>query len=137
MLKSPPMNENIINMASKPLKLVPAWMQGAGLGLFLAHVLENNPEFKERLEEIDDNYFLFESTDTGQKFYLYIKDKNITVKLHHKDEPDVVMKGEFSVLVGLLLSKVDPDNVFFSRRLQISGNTATALCFKNILDSIE
>lgn len=131
------MNENIINMASKPLKLVPAWMQGAGLGLFLAHVLENNPEFKERLEEIDDNYFLFESTDTGQKFYLYIKDKNITVKLHHKDEPDVVMKGEFSVLVGLLLSKVDPDNVFFSRRLQISGNTATALCFKNILDSIE
>lgn len=124
-------------MASKPLKFVPAWMQGAGLGLFLAHVLENNPGFKERLEEIDDNYFLFESTDTGQKFYLYIKDKDITVKLHHKDEPDVVMKGEFSVLVGLLLSKVDPDNVFFSRRLQISGNTATALCFKNILDSIE
>jgi len=131
------MNENLINMASKPLKFVPAWMQGAGLGLFLAHVLENNPGFKERLEEIDDNYFLFESTDTGQKFYLYIKDKDITVKLHHKDEPDVVMKGEFSVLVGLLLSKVDPDNVFFSRRLQISGNTATALCFKNILDSIE
>lgn len=131
------MNENLINIASKPLKLVPAWMQGAGLGLFLAHVLENNPEFRERLEEIDDNYFLFESTDTGQKFYLYIKDKNITVKLHHRDEPDVVMRGEFSVLVGLLLSKVDPDNVFFSRRLQISGNTATALCFKNILDSIE
>ncbi|MDH3975115.1 MAG: SCP2 sterol-binding domain-containing protein [Deltaproteobacteria bacterium] len=131
------MNENLITMASKPLKLIPAWMQGAGLGLFLAHVLENNPEFKERLEEIDDNYFLFESTDTGQKFYLYVKDKNITVKLHHKDEPDVVMKGEFPVLVGLLLSKVDPDNVFFSRRLEISGNTATALCFKNILDSIE
>lgn len=131
------MNEKLINMASRPLKFVPAWMQGAGLGLFLAHVLENNPEFKERLEEIDDNFFLFESTDTGQKFYLYIKDKNITVKLHHKEEPDVVMKGEFSVLVGLLLSKVDPDNVFFSRKLQISGNTATALCFKNILDSIE
>ena len=137
MLKSPRMNENLINMASKPLRFIPPWMQGAGLGLFLAHVLENNPEFKERLEEIDDNYFLFEATDTGQKFYLYIKDKNITVKLHHKEAPDVVMKGEFSVLVGLLLSKVDPDNVFFSRKLQISGNTATALCFKNILDSIE
>jgi predicted lipid carrier protein YhbT len=47
------------------------------------------------------------------------------------------MKGEFSVLLGLMMSKVDPDTVFFSRKLEITGNTATALCFKNILDSIE
>ena len=131
------MNEKIIDLVSKPLRFVPSWVQGAGLGLFLAHVLENHPGFKERLGEIDDNYFLFEATDIGQKFYLYIKDNNITVKIHHKEEPDVVMKGEFSVLVGLLMSTVDPDNVFFSRKLQISGNTATALCFKNILDSME
>jgi predicted lipid carrier protein YhbT len=131
------MNEKIIDLVSKPLRFVPSWVQGAGLGLFLAHVLENNPGFKERLVEIDDNYFLFEATDIGQKFYLYIKDNNITVKIHHKEPPDVIMKGEFSVLVGLLLSTVDPDNVFFSRKLQISGNTATALCFKNILDSME
>ena len=106
------MNEKIIDLVSKPLRFVPSWVQGAGLGLFLAHVLENNPGFKERLEEIDDNYFLFEATDIGQKFYLYIKDNNITVKIHHKDPPDVIMKGEFSVLVGLLMSTVDPDNVF-------------------------
>ncbi len=130
------MNEQLIDYASKPLRFIPSWMQGAGLGLFLAHVVENNPDFKERLEELDDNYFLFEATDIGKKFYLYIKDKEITVKVHHKDPPDVIMKGEFSVLVGLLLSRVDPDNVFFSRKLQISGNTATALCFKNILDAI-
>lgn len=131
------MNEKIIDLVSKPLRFVPSWVQGAGLGLFLAHVLENNPGFKERLGEIDDNYFLFEATDIGQKFYLYIKDNNITVKIHHKEPPDVIMKGDFPILVGLLMSTVDPDNVFFSRKLQISGNTATALCFKNILDSME
>ena len=131
------MNERLIDLASRPLRFIPSWMQGAGLGLFLDHVVEHNPGFRERLSEIDGTFFLFEATDIGQRFYLHIRDHRITVKLHHKAPPDVVMKGEFSVLVGLLLSKVDPDNVFFSRRLQISGNTATALCFKNILDSIE
>ena len=131
------MNEKVIEFVSKSLKVIPSWMQGAGLGLFLEHVLEHNPGFRERLEEIDDNYFLFEATDIGQRFYLHIKDNNIKVKLHYRKEPDVVMKGKFSVLVGLLMSKVDPDNVFFSRQLQITGNTATALNFKNILDSIE
>ena len=122
---------------SKPLKVIPTWMQGEGLGLFLDHVVENSPEFRERLEEIDDKYFLFVATDVEQSFYLHIKDNAIKVKLHHPDPPNVTMKGEFSILMGLMTRKVDPDTVFFSRKLEISGDTATALCFKNILDSIE
>lgn len=131
------MNDRAIKFLSKPLKVIPSWMQGAGLGLFLGHVVENNPEFRERLEEIDDKYFLFEATDVDQRFYLYVKDNNIKVKLHHADEPNVIMKGDFSILMGLMMSKVDPDTVFFSRKLEITGDTATALCFKNILDSME
>lgn len=131
------MDDRAIKFMSKPLKIIPSWMQGAGLGLFLDHVVENSPEFKERLEEIDDRYFLFEATDVGQRFYLHIKDNTIKVKLHHPDPPDVTMKGEFSVLMGLMTRKIDPDTVFFSRKLEITGDTAAALCFKNILDSIE
>ncbi len=131
------MNEKMIDLASRPLKFIPSWVQGAGLGLFLAHVVENNLDFKERLSDIDDKHFLFEATDIGQRFFLYIKDKTIRVKVHYHETPDVTMKGEFSVILGLMMSKVDPDTVFFSRKLEITGNTATALCFKNILDSIE
>ena len=46
------------------------------------------------------------------------------------------MKGETSVLFRLLLGKEDPDTVFFSRRLEIEGDTAAAICFKNILNSL-
>ena len=131
------MDIDLLKYAKAPMKFIPSWMQGVGLGIFLDHVVENNPEFKNRLSEIDDAWFLFEATDIGQRFFLHIKDNSIKVRLHHGKAPDVVMKGEFEILAGLLLSKVDPDTVFFSRRLQISGNTATALCFKNILDGIE
>lgn len=130
------MNERVLKLTGKPLKFVPSWLQGAGLGIFLDHIVENNPDFRERLEEIDDTYFLFEATDINKRFFLHIKDNSIKVKLHHAKPPDVIMRGDFSILAGLLLSKVDPDTVFFSRKLQISGNTATALCFKNILDAM-
>ena len=89
------MNEKMIDLASRPLKFIPSWVQGAGLGLFLAHVVENNLDFKERLSDIDDKHFLFEATDIGQRFFLYIKDKTITVKVHYHETPDVTMKGEF------------------------------------------
>ena len=131
------MKNKVLKFASKSLKIIPSWMQGAGLGIFLDHVVENNPDFRERLEEIDDTVFLFEATDIKKRFYLHIKDHSMKVKVHHSAVPDVVMKGELAILVGLLMNKVDPDTVFFSRKLEISGNTATALCFKNILDSME
>lgn len=132
-----PMKNKVLKFASKPLKIIPSWMQGAGLGIFLDHVVENNLDFKERLEEIDNTVFLFEATDIKKSFYLHIKDHSMKVKVHHPASPDVTMKGELVTLVGLLMNKVDADTVFFSRKLEISGNTATALCFKNILDSME
>ncbi len=131
------MKNKALKFARKPLEIIPSWIQGVGLGIFLDHVVENNPDFRERLEEIDNTVFLFEATDIKKRFYLHIKDHSIRVKVHHPGAPDVAMKGDLAILVGLLMNKVDPDTVFFSRKLDISGNTATALCFKNILDSME
>ena len=65
------MKNKVLKFASKSLKIIPSWMQGAGLGIFLDHVVENNPDFRERLEEIDDTVFLFEATDIKKRFYLH------------------------------------------------------------------
>ena len=46
------------------------------------------------------------------------------------------MRGALKVLVRVMLGKEDPDTVFFSRELEINGDTAVALHFKNILSSI-
>jgi predicted lipid carrier protein YhbT len=46
------------------------------------------------------------------------------------------MTGDTSILFGLLLNKVDPDTIFFTRKLMISGDTAVAVHFKNILNSL-
>lgn len=119
-----------------PLKAMPLWMEAIGVGVFISTILDKNPRFRERLKELDGKLFMFEAKDIGKSFYLYIKDKDIKVLPHSGRAADVAMSGSVSVLMDVLIGKVDPDTVFFSRRLEISGDTATAIHFKNILAAL-
>lgn len=119
-----------------PLRLIPLWIEAIGMGAVMGAIVDGNKRFKERLREIDDKIFLFEAVDLNKKIYLRIKDGDIKIIPHFAKGPDVVMTGETRVFFGLLLGKEDPDTVFFSRKLQISGDTAAAIRFKNILNSL-
>ncbi|MDP2689558.1 MAG: SCP2 sterol-binding domain-containing protein [Deltaproteobacteria bacterium] len=119
-----------------PLKAMPLWMEAIGVGAFIATIVEGNPPFKEKLSQIDGKVFRFEAKDIGKSFYLHIKDREIKVVPHIKREPDVTMSGKVAVLMDVLTGKEDPDTVFFSRRLEITGDTATAIYFKNMLAAL-
>ena len=123
-------------MLKLPLKLTPLWIEAIGMGAIMGVIVDSNKRFKERLREIDYKIFLFEAVDLNKKFYLRIKDGDIKIIPYVAKEPDVLMKGEAKVFLGLLLGKEDPDTVFFSRKLEISGDTAAAIHFKNILNSM-
>lgn len=125
--------EKLVKSMSLPLKAIPLWMEAIGVGVFIAQIVDAHPNFKERLGEIDDKVFMFEARDIGKKFFLHIKDKEVKVVPHMLRAPDVEMRGEVKVLLDVLTGKEDPDTVFFSRKLEISGDTAVAIHFKNIL----
>lgn len=126
----------VIKGASMPLKAIPLWASAIGAGVFISNVVQKNPAFRERLGEIDDKVFLFEAKDIKKSFYLHIKERSIKIVPHMTRKPDVAMRGNFDVLTELLLGRVDPDTVFFSRRLEITGDTASAVHFKNILAAL-
>lgn len=128
--------ESVTKAAITPLKFIPKTLQCIGLGSFLAFELERDPSIRERLREIDGKTFLFEATDIDKRFYMTIKDGKVTIRPNYAGNPDVTMRGETAVLAGLMLNRVDPDTVFFSRKLQITGSTDVALWFKNILASL-
>src|SRR3970040_2477803 len=122
--------EEVLKALKFPLKFTPVWVEAIGMGAVMGAIVDGNKRFKERLKEIDDKIFLFEAVDLNKKFYLHIKDGDIKIIPHLAKEPDVVMKGEPKVFFGLLLGKEDPDTVFFSRRLEISGDAAASIPFK-------
>ena len=119
-----------------PLRLTPGPLGAIGFGAFISFVIENNPRLRERLREVKGKLFLFEVKDIKKSFYLYIEERGIRVLPHSGARPDVVMRGEVRTLLDVLLGREDPDTVFFSRKLEISGDTAAAVHFKNILASV-
>lgn len=119
-----------------PLKAAPLWMEAIGVGVFIRSVVDANPGFRNRLTDVDDKVFLFEAKDIGKRFYLHIKDGGINVVPHTRRPPDVTMSGKVEVLVNVLVGRVDPDTVFFSRKLEITGDTSTAIRFKNMLAAL-
>lgn len=127
----------LFKAASAPLKAMPLWMEAVGAGVFLAALVQKNPAFKARLNGIEGKIFRFEARDLGRSFYLLVKNSELLCVPHMAAAPDVTMSGNFPVLVDLLLGRVDPDTVFFSRKLEITGDTAVAIYFKNILASLE
>ncbi len=130
------LEELLLKGVRGPLKVIPLWVEATAFGIFLKLVVDANPDLKERLPELDGRVMLFEATDLGKSFYLLIEGDDIRVRPHFRKPPDAVMRGPLKVLVRVMLGKEDPDTVFFSRELEINGDTAVALHFKNILSSI-
>jgi len=118
------------------LKVMPAWMEAVGVGVFISEAVTSRPGVPEKLKALDGKVFLFEALDIGKGFYLFMRDGDIKVVVHTNRKPDVVMRGEVKVLSDVFLGRVDPDTVFFSRRLEITGDTAAAIHLKNILASL-
>ncbi len=119
------------------LKAAPLLLEAMGAAVLLKKVVDDNPSFAEKLGALDNKLFWFEAIDLDKGFYLRIEERAIKVELHSATRPDVTMKGNVGVLVDLFLGRVDPDTVFFSRRLEITGDTSVAIHFKNILAALD
>jgi len=118
------------------LRATPLVLEAVAVGSVLSAIVARNKDLSERLEELNGKVFYFEASDIKKGFYLHITGGEIRVVLHRTDPPDVTMKGSVTVLLDVLRGKVDPDTVFFSRKLEIEGDTAIAIHFKNILASL-
>ena len=51
--------------------------------------------------------------------------------------PDAVIRGDSLALLMLAARRVDPDTLFFERRIAVEGDTALGLEAKNLLDTLE
>ncbi|MEO5378592.1 MAG: SCP2 sterol-binding domain-containing protein [Magnetococcus sp. DMHC-6] len=128
----------IFSWIKSPLALMPQEITAVGLGVTLNLFFQRYPEMLERLKELSGKIFHFEVEDLDQSFYMLVEPTG-EVKIHTYSDlaPNVTMAGSSLAFLSLLLKKSDPDSLFFSRRLKLSGETDTGLKFKNFLDNIE
>lgn len=128
----------IMSLLSAPLKMIPQPVTAVSLGIILNLFFTRYPELKERLGELDGKIFQFEIEDMGESLYMNV-DQAGELRIHTYSDniPHVTMSGNASAFLSLLFHTTDPDSLFFSRQLKLSGETDTGLRFKNILDNAE
>ncbi|MEO5333037.1 MAG: SCP2 sterol-binding domain-containing protein [Magnetococcus sp. YQC-5] len=126
------------SLFAMPFKLIPKPMTAVSLAIVLNLFFKRYPELQERLKELSGKIFEFYVEDQEQSFFMEVDDSGqVMVHTYSDALPHVVMAGTGGAFLSLLFATSDPDSLFFSRHLKLSGETDTGLRFKNILDNVE
>lgn len=89
---------------------------------------------------LSSRWVRIEVRDIGLKFAISVQ--QLPQGAHFKvvsstAHPDVFMRVDWSALLQLSTQQVDPDTLFFRRKLLLTGDTELGLQVKNLLDTIE
>lgn len=85
--------------------------------------------------------FLFERrvliwvSDSDIRWNIGMEQQQFTI--NRSAHADTIIRGELATFILLASRKVDPDTLFFQRRLNIEGDTDLGLALKNVLDTLE
>ncbi len=128
------LSHHVPRLIAKPFHLMPTRMQQAILNRLLQRVfsealLEGDMDFlnSSRLKfEIEDCHLSW--TCTVSKNKLHVIDSTTS---------DATIRCNLNELVLLANQKIDPDTLFFQRRLVIEGDTELGLTMKNIMDTLD
>lgn len=89
-----------------------------------------------KLEFLRNKCVCIAAKDIELNFYLTLEKNEFRVD-YGKFSEDVCFKSTMNDFLLLATNKVDPDTLFFRRRLTISGDTEVALELKNFLDTLD
>jgi len=103
------------------------------LGLWF--LVKRNPQIIPRLAPLEGKIFLLEAEDRGKKYYLLVQKKGLKL-VSETNRYDVLIRGKWSALRGLLDQRFDADELFFGGHLQIEGDIEAATHLKNILSHL-
>lgn len=94
------------------------------------------------IDFLDDKVVEVEIRDLSARWYfakigqqLVMMDKAESLSI--SPEPDVVFSATVDALVLMASQKVDPDTLFFNRKLMITGDTELGLEIKNLFDQFD
>ncbi|MBF0127445.1 MAG: SCP2 sterol-binding domain-containing protein [Magnetococcales bacterium] len=126
------------SLLAMPFKMIPKPLTAVSLGIVMNLFFKRYPELQERLKELSGKVFEFYVEDLEHSFFMEVDGEGqVLVHTYSDALPHVVMAGTGGAFLSLLFSTTDPDSLFFSRQLKLSGETDTGLRFKNILDNVE
>jgi predicted lipid carrier protein YhbT len=85
----------------------------------------------------EDKQFRVRVLDTGGEASFTYRNGAFRPLFTPDREPDLAFAANLSAFLQLLARQEDPDTLFFTRELEITGDTELGLLVKNMLDAVE
>lgn len=124
-----------VSLMKGALHLLPPPVLRPGLRLVMRSMRRQHPSLFRRLKRLAPATVLFEPDDIPHCFLLTIAANDLRLTLVPRTQPAMArIKGSLANLLYLMEGRVDSDTLFFSRDVIITGDTAVAVGFRNVLD---
>ena len=115
--------------------VVPSLIQNKIITLAINNVL-SEPLIDGELDFLEGKLLEIKVTDLNKSWVFTVVDEQIVVN-STVTTSDVVISGEFNSFVLMASQTIDPDTLFFKRKLLIEGDVDLGLAVKNLLDRVE
>lgn len=116
---------------------LPQWPHAITLTLALNAALKMKLLPESELGALEDKLFRVRVHDTGGEASFTYRAGLFRPVFQPQREPDLAFAANLSAYLQLLARQEDPDTLFFSRELEITGDTELGLIVKNMLDAVE
>jgi len=135
---TPPLSPVLLGgLAAQPLP--PGLLQPA-LTSAMASVSKRHPGLFERLSDLGTPVYLIDPVDLPLAFVLTADAHQPTLKAVRDGEgieAVATIRGPLLNLISLLEGRIDGDALFFSRELEIAGDTEAVVALRNAVDGLE
>ncbi len=129
------LSHHVPRLIAKPFHLMPTRMQQIILNRLLQRVF-NEALLAGDMDFLNSNRIKFEIEDCHLSWTCTVS-KNRLYIIDNRYNPDATIRCNLNELVLLANQKIDPDTLFFQRRLVIEGDTELGLTMKNIMDTLD
>lgn len=122
------------------LRRAPAPLIQKAIDALLGTMRDGHPMLFKNLKRLPAAAVLIAPSDLAHRFKLSYGKKGVSLVVLEDDEDfdfDARIKGSLEGLLNLLEGRADGDKLFFSRDLEISGDTAVIVALRNTLDREE
>jgi len=126
--------------AGMALYPVPAVMLQPALSSAMLLIHRAHPDVFERMDGFADAAILIDPIDLPYVFILKPDQRapKLTIaRAHPVEQANAIIRGPLASLLDMLEGRIDGDAMFFSRNLEIEGDTEVVVALRNAVDGAE
>lgn len=129
------LNSRLPKVPAKLTRFTPAPVMELFLNTGVNHLLKEERQQNE-LDFLKGQVARVEVTDLNFDFSFTLINQKLVIKVP-AEKGDATLKSDQESMLKILHGEVDPDTLFFRRKLLITGDTELGLYIKNMIDTID